>query len=90
VHVLWEFKIDMSVPRRIVEQVLVMRSLLDSGRPEGVASRPLLGEVGVFGDHLRNKAVLAVFAVRDGVDEVGYWDRAKGEVEGGLSNTISQ
>lgn len=65
-----------------------MRSLLDSGRPEGIASLPLLGEVGVFGDHLGHKAVVAVFAgPGDGVEEVGYRDRAKGDVESGLSST---
>jgi hypothetical protein len=75
----------MLVPRRIVEEVLVVRGLLDHGRAQGVALLPRLREGRVLVDEPGNASRFTVLVgPRDGVEEDGEGDGADGEVECGL------
>lgn len=80
----------MSVPRRIVEQMLILSRLLKGRCPQGVTGLPLLGEIGVLLDELADKPVLTVVVgARDGVEKVRSGDSANGDVECGLQQTLS-
>ena len=61
-NVLGKHQLNVLVPRGVVQQVLVVRGLLDHVGAQGVALLPGLRHLGVFADQVGQTLRLAVLA----------------------------
>lgn len=77
-----ELQLDMRVPAGIEEEMFIMSRLLNHSRANMISFLPILMEIRILGNQLRDTGWLSVFSFsRDRVDEPTEGDGGEGAVE---------